>query len=104
MLSDLSEERDDGHRLIFVSFWQVDFITEDHEPLGLHDWMHDEAVWSALHFGVVAQRVQQQLRRRRAGEVERHQLKLGQRTKNGGQGHGFSCERKQSNKKKEVRS
>lgn len=73
----LPDEGDDPLRPVFIHVWQVDLVTEQHQPLAqLHGGQH-HPVRRAPVLAVVVEGLQQQLWGGGAGEVKAHNLREG---------------------------
>lgn len=70
----LSDERNDSLRAVLVHVWQVDLITEQHQPLAQLDGSEDHPVGSAAVLAVMIEGFQQQLWRGGAGKVQTNNL------------------------------
>lgn len=57
----LSDERNDSLRAVLVHVWQVDLVTEQHQPLAQLDGSKDHPVGSATVLAVMVKGFQQQL-------------------------------------------
>lgn len=73
-VSYLSDERDDSLCAILVHIWQIDLITEQHQPLAQLDRSEDHAVRGTAVLAVMIKGFQQQFRGGGAGEVQTHNL------------------------------
>lgn len=72
--SHLSEEGDDSLCAILVHVWQIDLITEQHQPLAQLDGGEDHTIGGAAILTVVVKSLQQQLWGGGTGEVEANNL------------------------------
>lgn len=73
-VSYLSDERDDSLCAIFVHIWQIDLITEQHQPLAQLDRSEDYTVGGTSVLAVMIKGFQQQLWGGGTGEVQTHNL------------------------------
>lgn len=71
----LSDERDDSLCAIFVHVWQIDLITEQHQPLAKLNWSKDNAIGCTAVFAIMIKCFQQQFRSGSTGEVQTNNLK-----------------------------
>lgn len=72
--TNLSDEGYDPLGPIFIHIWQVDFITEQHQPLSKLNRSQNNPVRRAPVLAVVIKSLQKQLWRSSTGEVETHHL------------------------------
>lgn len=70
----LSDEGDDSLCAVLVHVWEIDLVTEQHQPLAELDGGEDHAVGGAAVLAVVVKGLQQQLWGGGAGEVQTHNL------------------------------
>ena len=59
---------------ILVQVWEVDFITEEDDPLAQLYGGHDHSIWGATILTVVVKRLQEKLWRGSTGEVKSNNL------------------------------
>lgn len=57
----LSDEGDDPLGPVLIHIWQVDFITEQDQPLSKLNWSQDNTIRRAPVFAIVVEGLQQQL-------------------------------------------
>lgn len=74
LVSYLSEERDDSLCAVLVHVWQIDLITEQHQPLAQLDWCEDHAIRGATVLTVVVKGLQQEFWGGGTGEVQTNNL------------------------------
>lgn len=70
----LSDEGDDSLCAILVHVWQIDLITEEHQPLAQLHRGEDHTVGGSAVLAVMIKGLQQQLRGGGTGEVQTHNL------------------------------
>lgn len=73
-VSYLSNERDDSLCAVLVHIWQIDLITEQHQPLAQLDGSKDHAIGGSSVLTVMIKGFQQQLWGGGTGEVQTHNL------------------------------
>ena len=87
LLGHLAQESDDRDRTILICLWQVDFVTEDNQPLSSRSWRHQQTVVSFLNVTVVIESLGYELCRCRRRKVDEDHLHICQLLESGHQGH-----------------
>lgn len=70
----LPDERDDSLCAVLVHVWQIDLITEQHQPLAQLDGGEDDAVGGTAVLTVMIEGLQEQLWSGGTGEVQTDNL------------------------------